>query len=616
MFKKFKCKLVFLIFFTIFAFLPKQKLHAAQDFELNSSVSYLVTQEGKTFVQHQINFTNKTENLFVTQYQITLGSTRLTDIWAKDNLQNLEPEVKTGNNTTTIILNLKQKAIGLNRSYNLQLGYEDRDITTKTGRVWEVNIPKPNDIEKFNTYTTELIVPSSFETPVQVVPNPTSSVKRNLNNTYIFNKSSLAKRGITALFGTNQAFSFDLRYTLRNDNPIRNNISIALPPDTAYQKLFYHDIKPVPDEIISDADGNWIANYNLNSGQKIEVKAIGSVVISLSPNTTVFQQDPSLDQYLTSQEPWQTDDPEIINLANKLKTAENIYNFIVDHLDYNYDRVEKNSKRLGAKQALANPELSICMEFTDLFVALSRAAGIPARELNGFAFTQNSKLRPLSLKQDILHAWPEYFDKERETWIPVDPTWAKTTQGIDYFSKFDLNHFVFVIHGTSSTTPYPVGFYKLDDTVGKDVNVEPLEDLPTPKIDLDVKVDVHDSTFSLLNSNVTVSIANKGTSALYNKELNIRSEDFDILSPNKIQIPILIPYSKQTLPLSIKFKNFPKPKSGRILLEIAEQTYEKELTFNSFTNQAAKITIYLVLAGTLITAAFKTGSLLLSRRKK
>ena len=110
------------------------------------------------------------------------------------------------------------------------------------------------------------------------------------------------------------------------------------------------------------------------------------------------------------------------------------------------------------------------MEFTDLFIALVRAAGIPARELDGYAHTSNTALRPLTLTKDILHAWPEYWD-DRRGWVMVDPTWENTTGGVDYFNKFDLNHFVFAVKGSSSEMPVPAGSYKFSGEDSDDVRV-------------------------------------------------------------------------------------------------------------------------------------------------
>jgi len=59
---------------------------------------------------------------------------------------------------------------------------------------------------------------------------------------------------------------------------------------------------------------------------------------------------------------------------------------------------------------LDNTTNAVCLEYTDLFVTLARAAGIPSRSIEGFAYTKNSRLRPLSLVDDVLHAWVQYYD--------------------------------------------------------------------------------------------------------------------------------------------------------------------------------------------------------------
>ena len=122
-------------------------------------------------------------------------------------------------------------------------------------------------------------------------------------------------------------------------------------------------------------------------------------------------------------------------------------------LEYDYTL---SSNRRGALTALALQK-GLCTEFTDLFITLARAAGIPAREINGYAYTTDTRLRPLSLVTDVLHAWPQYWDTSREVWVSVDPTWAKTTGGVDYFHKLDFNHFAFAIHGQADDTPVFTG---------------------------------------------------------------------------------------------------------------------------------------------------------------
>ena len=59
------------------------------------------------------------------------------------------------------------------------------------------------------------------------------------------------------------------------------------------------------------------------------------------------------------------------------------------------------------------------------------------------------------LRLRTLHSWPQYWDASRRVWVSVDPTWGRTTQGVDYFSKLDFNHLAFITHGLSDSLPVP-----------------------------------------------------------------------------------------------------------------------------------------------------------------
>jgi hypothetical protein len=59
-----------------------------------------------------------------------------------------------------------------------------------------------------------------------------------------------------------------------------------------------------------------------------------------------------------------------------------------------------------------------CTEHTLLFVALARAAGLPAREVGGVAFVGGGEKPAFGW-----HAWAEIHDGEQ--WVTVDPTWGQ-----------------------------------------------------------------------------------------------------------------------------------------------------------------------------------------------
>lgn len=211
----------------------------------------------------------------------------------------------------------------------------------------------------------------------------------------------------------------------------------------------------------------------------MDVKVAGKAKISLHPKKQKLSQREK-EQYLKDNAFWQTSNKEIKKLALELKTPYEIYKYVVNNLKYDFQRVALGKPRMGALDVLKNPSSAVCLEFTDLFIAIARAAGIPAREINGFAYTRNSKERPLSLVKDVLHAWPEYYDQEIETWVMVDPTWENTTGGVDYFYTLDFDHFAFVIKGVNSTYPIPAGAYKISNAATRDVNVEFAETFGKP----------------------------------------------------------------------------------------------------------------------------------------
>lgn len=112
-----------------------------------------------------------------------------------------------------------------------------------------------------------------------------------------------------------------------------------------------------------------------------------------------------------------------INESNIHKKVAKIYDFAILHLHYAVQDDER-----GALWALEE-EVGDCSEYSYLFVALCRAAGIPARVQAGFAF--------LSVGEALEdgHMWAEYY-LEEYGWIPVDATWRLFDQiGYRHFSS-------------------------------------------------------------------------------------------------------------------------------------------------------------------------------------
>ena len=216
------------------------------------------------------------------------------------------------------------------------------------------------------------------------------------------------------------------------------------------------------------------------------------------------------------------------------------------------------------------------MEFTDLFIALARAAGIPAREINGYAYTENPELQPLSLVADVLHSWPEYWDSSQKVWRPVDPTWEDTTGGIDYFDKFDLSHVTFVIHGKNTNYPYPAGSYKNPQSLQKDVLAQfgVLPDLKVSQINTEVVTNGIDKPFSPLKR--TIKVYNSGPVAYYNVPVNINTRNA-LATPSSSVLPFLAPFSWTTQELEYKLPTFLKFLKASSIISVGDSVIQYDI---------------------------------------
>ncbi len=461
---------------------------ANAEFTTSYNTTYRVNSSGVTRIELSVGLRNKLSNIYADKFSLSVGYTDLKNIRVSDAKGTLAPVIEATQNQTTISFQFMDRVVGKDKINNFFVSFDTDDVATKNGSVWEVNIPPLEAGREMEGYLITLEIPTAWGEPAFVTPGPTQAyVLPNNLRRFVFDGKQLGNKPVSAVFGRTQFIKFDLKYNLENLAPVKAETVIALPPNTNYQELLYESINPLPQRVMTDGDGNWLAYFKLNPGEKKTVEALGIAKLNFVPGSSPLSAEEAK-KYLLPTTLWQTENEEIKRLAGGLKTPKAIFDYVTDKLSYDYTKLESGPKRLGAVEALVNPLDAICTEFTDLFVAIARAAGIPARELEGFAFTNNEKLRPLGLATDVLHAWPEYYSYEKQRWIQIDPTWTVTTGGIDYFTKLDLNHMVFVIHGRDPVRPLPAGAYKLAGDNQKNVKMEPIGEIVFPGQELDFEL--------------------------------------------------------------------------------------------------------------------------------
>lgn len=599
-----KLKISLLIFtlltFTFYLLPPATR--ADEAFAVDANVTYKIEDNGKTIVTHDIILENLFSTLYATTYTLSLENVGAQNISAvNDKGESIQVETIQDNSKIDLKLAFSDHVVGRGSKRSFKISYENSGFAIKTGEVWEIAIPRLSNDSTYRNYQVLLLVPNSFGQEAYISPQPAFSDNVNGFKRYSFSKENINTTGVTAGFGEFQVFSFSLSYHLENPLAISSQTEIALPPDTAFQKVYFNKIEPKPSEIKIDSDGNWLAIYKLNPRQRIDIDVVGSVQIFASYRHFPRPSQEVINSNLKPTTYWQSDSEKIKLLANSLKTPQAIYNFVSSNLKYDTARVQPNIQRVGAIGALENPSQAICMEFTDLFIALARAAGIPAREINGYAYTENKELQPLSLVNDVLHAWPEYYDSEKGVWIPIDPTWGSTS-GIDFFNKLDLRHFAFVIHGMHDNKPYPPGSYKLGANPQKDVFVSfgqlPEERNSTPEINVSLIRNI-----PFINTVYDVKINNPGPASLDNLYPTVYFDGKEHIREFVQMLPPFSIYHFQIeIPFSILGKNTPDS------ISITVNGSEAELSTNKtqvVTNSLLVLLILLIIIIIIVLVKLK-----------
>jgi len=545
---------------------------AAKNFKTSYDVTYQINDTGITHVTFKTTLTNTSSQFYASSYKIKVGFLKITNVSASDQNGKINPTVIKTPDGETIAITFNKKVVGIKKTLPFTVSFDTKEVAQKQGHIWEVNIPGIANQKDFDEFTAHVLPPKSFDAPTYVKPNS--------GNGTDFTKDQLGKSGISMAFGNKQYYAFSLSYHLENTHLFPTTEQITLPPTTNYQHVVIDDINPKPQNVVQDADGNWIASYALTPSKKVSVVVKGRASVSLYPEKISLSSDEK--KLYTQQQPYWESNEKLQALAKKLKTPEHIYAYVVNTLHYDFSRVTANSPRLGAAGVLQNPTSAVCLEFTDLFVALSRAANIPAREVDGFAYTQNSRQRPISLLKDILHAWPQYYDKEKQTWIMVDPTWGNTTGGTDYFNIMDFDHVAFVIKGQRSDYPIPPGGYKTKGFENaKDVSVSFADSFTVPIPTAKIKTTLSPTTIAGLPIRGTMQISVAHGGIFPSREIAIQSTSF-FPAKQTVTSTAIPPFGFITIPFSFSGTSFLTNQTSTITIHIAQDRVSKNIRIVPF----------------------------------
>lgn len=245
-------------------------------------------------------------------------------------------------------------------------------------------------------------------------------------------------------------FQLTYRYRMQNQGPLNLSsvsLRLALLKDWApVQKVDSIIIRTEPNLTTTDEYENSFAWYNYDSfgvGQSLDLKFDVNLTLNLLDYSTAkldildYDYNDPLYKLYTRYHPFSdTTDPGIQNVAQGLTSSTNPFDIAYEAYNYSstYIQYKLLTNEKGAPWVLRNG-YGDCNEYTDLFMALIKARGIPAIEhtawladfKEGFTTTDEGA---------AAHAYPMFYINGLGL-LPVDPTrgnsnlfdnWLKTDE--------------------------------------------------------------------------------------------------------------------------------------------------------------------------------------------
>ncbi|MGB3904983.1 MAG: transglutaminase domain-containing protein [Anaerolineae bacterium] len=220
-----------------------------------------------------------------------------------------------------------------------------------------------------------------------------------------------------------------------------------------YQKLFASHSEPSEYEVVGDEYGNQFARFEFHDvgpGKRLVARLTYEVRVRELAYDLSQCEGEILDSFLEPDTYVESDDARIQALADELSHGQANPCLILEALyDYVREQITYSSYEAGDRGAVwtLGHGRGDCTEFTDALLALSRAAGIPARFLEGVTYRSD---RNADLGQ-IKHDWLEAY-LPGHGWVPLDPTWGRFPDRRDaYFARMSPDHIVVTVGRNLST---------------------------------------------------------------------------------------------------------------------------------------------------------------------
>ncbi|MFN4132909.1 MAG: transglutaminase-like domain-containing protein, partial [Candidatus Hadarchaeales archaeon] len=210
-----------------------------------------------------------------------------------------------------------------------------------------------------------------------------------------------------------------------------DNISGWANQEVLAEEILVEGVAVTP-QIFKEEDNRWarlqLGELGANQSKRITVTQtlkIKAVDFQVNPSSVGTYIPPELAIYTTPVPGlWESDDQRISakaaalveNTTSVYYQAQNIFRFVIDYLKY---------QRLGEEHGALYGYLAKvgdCTEYSNLFVALARAAGIPAKVVAGNGYISLYRVGGPADFSATGHAWAIFY-LPNYGWVPVDGVW-------------------------------------------------------------------------------------------------------------------------------------------------------------------------------------------------
>ncbi len=417
-------------------------------------LTYTIRTDRTLLVEENLTFVNTSHMSVRITVNKTIPSLDVESVRVRDDVGDLTFQLASGAESTTI--SFETRWIGQGQHYTYSISYLVGGMVSGSGVEYTTGLGgiTTGDL-RYDDYIVRIRGPSGS---YLFLSNPQTELVENDPPTVVYS-ASIGEHdnfcGVRVKFYKQPAF-----YKLTLEERFTNSATSSTTGLNLDVMLFNEEVSWQFSALVSsnypiktmyvDSENNWHGVFEISEVSPGETKVVRLELLYEAgihdPGITILEVgmisdvSSSLEPYLQPDDKWESDNfliqqraTEVVaGQSNAYLAAKQISDSVVTSLEY-----QVQTERRGAVGALQNG-IGDCSEYTDLSIALARAAGIPARAMYGWGYSEDNM---------VGHAWPEFY-LPNVGWQPADPTWAESWD--NYFCRVDPIHLTRNVMGLSS----------------------------------------------------------------------------------------------------------------------------------------------------------------------